>query len=656
MGFLLDAPDGAPQAATSEGCWLEAAWNRESAVDASCTRVLAGLDVSDAERRLLASAVGTEVQWGRVVGAAFCLAKVQLAAGRNSAAALTLAHAGVPYSRLARLARRGGVVSKSLNRVLSLADRVAASIRPGTGTTSSPFAVLRRLALQLKRNRAPSPQPTIDALDAFAVMGAIAHDGTGDEQLARELARMLGGRVLLHYDRGVYRTKEAQAVHTLSMWTIRQLVAAEGFRVWSVRKRPEFWRPEQRRPRGLLRVPLGGGCVVIARGRRFRSTERKAVQAVLRFFALRRTTPPDLPVPRQPGPDGAEPKPTVAEGLVGRAPAWRTVLAQVQRVAPTTCSVVLHGETGTGKERLARALHACSSRSQRPFVAVNCGALAPELVASELFGHVRGAFTGADRSREGLFAAAHTGTLFLDEVGDMPASVQTALLRVLETREITPVGSAHSRVVDVRVVCATHRDLEREVRAGRFREDLWHRLNVVTIELPPLRDRLVDLPLLAAHVLARVPGEHRLHPDASEVLARYRWPGNVRELENVLRATTLLSDQVVLTPDLLERVLESRRAARAEPAVPVPPRTAALLQALGERWCSTADLSRSLGVSPRTLNREMVPLLERGLVQQSGRAKAVRYRRDERAWRDLSRSAGDLPTRAAFSPSPRAQD
>jgi transcriptional regulator of acetoin/glycerol metabolism len=447
---------------------------------------------------------------------------------------------------------------------------------------------------------------------------------------------MLSGRVLLHYGQGGYHKREDQSVHTLSMWTIRRLVAAEGLRAWRVRKRPEFWRPEQRRPRGLLRVPLGDGCVVIARGRAFRRSELRAVRTVLRFFELRTATPPEVPVPRTPEVAGAPLTPTVAEGLVGRAEAWRRVLAQVQRVAPTDCAVVLQGETGTGKERLARALHSCSPRAQRAFVAVNCGAISPELVASELFGHVRGAFTGADRTRDGLFVMAHEGTLFLDEVGDMPASVQTALLRVLEEREVTPVGSARPRRVNVRIVCATHRDLEQMVRAGAFREDLWHRLNVVTLHLPPLRDRLEDLPLLAMHMLARMPGEHRLDPDAAEVLARYRWPGNVRELENVLRAASLLADGPILGCDLLERLLDGRRSALAARAQPLPPRTAAVLEALGDRWRSAGDLAQQLGASPRTLNRELALLVDRGLVRSTGRARACRYRRSVGTWRDLS--------------------
>ncbi len=206
------------------------------------------------------------------------------------------------------------------------------------------------------------------------------------------------------------------------------------------------------------------------------------------------------PLPAVPATAQAE---GVRDGLVGRTTVWREVLRQVGRVAETTATVLLVGETGTGKERVARTLHAASGRSAQEFVALNCGSLSSALLASELFGHVRGAFTGADRTHEGLFVRAHRGTLFLDEVADMPADMQVSLLRVLEDRKVRPVGGAHAVPVDVRLVAASGRDLLDEVAIGRFRADLYHRLDVVRIDLPPLRDRRDDIPLLVDHFLVR---------------------------------------------------------------------------------------------------------------------------------------------------------
>ncbi|QRK08639.1 sigma-54-dependent Fis family transcriptional regulator [Archangium violaceum] len=234
------------------------------------------------------------------------------------------------------------------------------------------------------------------------------------------------------------------------------------------------------------------------------------------------------------------------ERLIGGSPAITQVRAHIARVAPSDATVLVLGESGTGKELAARLLHGLSRRAHGPFVAVNCGALPPELLESELFGHVKGAFTGATQSREGLFGAARGGTLFLDEVGEAPPSVQVKLLRVLQERRYTRVGSSTEEEADVRVVAATNRDLREEVEVRRFREDLYYRLCVVPITMPSLRERPEDIPLLAqlfleraaAHNGMRVP---RLSADALQILRDYSWPGNVRELLNVMEAAVLLA-------------------------------------------------------------------------------------------------------------------
>jgi DNA-binding NtrC family response regulator len=225
----------------------------------------------------------------------------------------------------------------------------------------------------------------------------------------------------------------------------------------------------------------------------------------------------------------------------------RTVADTIRRAGPTDATVLVTGESGTGKELAARALHAESRRANAPFVALNCSALPGELIESELFGHVRGAFTGADRDREGVFEAADGGTLFLDEVGDLSPSAQAKLLRVIEEGRVTPVGTAASRPVDVRLVAATNRPLEEMCARGEFREDLLYRLQVVTLRLPPLRERRADIPALAVHFIAELARRHErpvraLSASARRALVAYDWPGNVRELRNVLERAVVLAD------------------------------------------------------------------------------------------------------------------
>ncbi len=243
-------------------------------------------------------------------------------------------------------------------------------------------------------------------------------------------------------------------------------------------------------------------------------------------------------------------------GLVGVSAPMREVARMIDAVAYSAATVLVTGESGTGKELVARALHQKSSRRSHTFVALNCGALTETLLESELFGHVKGAFTGAQRDQKGLFEAADGGTIFLDEIGDIPLSTQVRLLRVLQEGEMKRVGSAESVKVDVRVIAATHRDLPKLVKAGKFREDLFYRLNVIAIPLPPLRDRIEDVPLLAHHFLKRYAERlgkkiRTLSPEAMDLLGGYRWPGNVRELENAVeRAVVLCRGDTISAVDL----------------------------------------------------------------------------------------------------------
>jgi DNA-binding NtrC family response regulator len=245
-----------------------------------------------------------------------------------------------------------------------------------------------------------------------------------------------------------------------------------------------------------------------------------------------------------------------AEDIVGKSPQMLEVYKTLQRVAESRTSVLVLGESGTGKELVARKLHERSPRRAEHFVAVNVSAIPEGLLESELFGHVRGAFTGALATRRGLFDEAHRGTLFLDEIGDLSLPLQAKLLRVIQEHRIKPVGGNEEHEVDVRLVCATHRDLDEMVRRGSLREDLYYRLNVVSISLPPLRERRADIPLLVRHFLRKHELEAgRMAPAlsraAAEMLETYAWPGNVRELENVVERAVLLSTHGVITPDAL---------------------------------------------------------------------------------------------------------
>jgi sigma-54 specific flagellar transcriptional regulator A len=256
---------------------------------------------------------------------------------------------------------------------------------------------------------------------------------------------------------------------------------------------------------------------------------------------------------------------------VGQSRQWQDILAQAARVAKAETTVLLTGESGTGKEVVARAVHECSPRAHRPFIAINCGAIPAELLESELFGHEKGAFTGALAMRRGRFELAEGGTVFLDEIGDMQTSMQVKLLRVLQERVFERVGSCVPQRCDVRIIAATHRNLEECISRGTFREDLYYRLNVVPIDMPPLRERVADMPELIATLSERVQAAHRqslrLLPETVAALQRYRWPGNVRELANLLERLSIQSGgQPVGIADLPERYQPTDRTPPLEVA------------------------------------------------------------------------------------------
>lgn len=305
--------------------------------------------------------------------------------------------------------------------------------------------------------------------------------------------------------------------------------------------------------------------------------------------------------------------------FVGRSGAMAAVMEMVRQVAPVNATVLIQGESGTGKELVAHAIHQLSPRSTRPFVAVHCAALSPTLLESELFGHEKGAFTGATEQRKGRFELANGGTLFLDEIGEISAEVQVKILRVLETREFERVGGGETIRSDVRLVAATNRDLRAMVAAGTFREDLFYRLFVVNIELPPLREREGDAALLARHYLAHFAKEHSrevkgIAPEAMDALCAYRWPGNVRELRNVMERMVVLAQGPTLTlADVPANIRESAgtSAGGASGAVAAPSGAGAvdekteLLGALERARGNRSKAAALLGVSRRTLYRKL---------------------------------------------------
>ena len=314
---------------------------------------------------------------------------------------------------------------------------------------------------------------------------------------------------------------------------------------------------------------------------------------------------------------------------VGASEAFREVLGVAEQVAPAESTVLLGGESGTGKELFARYIHLKSKRVGGPFVPINCGALPEPLLESELFGHVKGAFTGAIRDKEGLFTVAAGGTLFLDEIGDTTPAIQVKLLRVLQEREIIPVGATEAVPVDVRILAATNKDLDKEVERGAFRQDLYYRLNVIPIVIPPLRSRRDDIPLLLEHVLARagyagsMPGGNRSQDQifterAFQSLCAYDWPGNVRELENVVERLLVLAGWVegkergkqIDLPELPEKIREKPETTLVSD-MPAPTPTMETIEQAYIKWVLTktdgnkARAAEILGIDPSTLYRKI---------------------------------------------------
>ncbi|MDY7117661.1 two-component system response regulator GlrR [Halomonas sp. SSL-5] len=253
-------------------------------------------------------------------------------------------------------------------------------------------------------------------------------------------------------------------------------------------------------------------------------------------------------------------------GIITHSPEMERLLEQARMVAASDVSVLVTGPSGSGKELMAKAIHRASRRADKPFVAINCGALPEQLLESELFGHARGAFTGAVSEHQGLFQAADGGTLFLDEIGDMPLSLQVKLLRALQERQIRPLGSTASIPIDVRIISATHRDLDRAMSEGEFREDLYYRLNVVNLRLPPLKERAEDVPLLAKHLVAQAAERHKpfvkgFSPEALKLLAASAWPGNVRQLVNVVEQCVALTGTAIIPEALVAQALAAEEQA-----------------------------------------------------------------------------------------------
>lgn len=279
------------------------------------------------------------------------------------------------------------------------------------------------------------------------------------------------------------------------------------------------------------------------------------MREVDRALAVSSTLGADMP--------GEHPGETWREAIITRSPRMEKLLGEARMMAQSDASVLIHGESGTGKELLARALHASSARSQEALVAVNCGAIPENLVESELFGHVKGAFTGAVRDSAGMFTTAHRGTIFLDEIADLPLAMQVKLLRVLQEREVRPVGAAKPHKVDVRVISASNRKLEDEVAAGRFREDLFYRLNVVGLQLPPLAERREDIALLALHFMRSLSQRYvksvtAFAPGALEALGTAPWPGNVRQLQNVIEKCVVMCTGALIPVSLVQNALSSQ--------------------------------------------------------------------------------------------------
>ncbi len=302
--------------------------------------------------------------------------------------------------------------------------------------------------------------------------------------------------------------------------------------------------------------------------------------------------------------------------IIGKSEILMEVLSQVRKIADSDSTVLLTGESGTGKELVARAIHQQSYRSEKPFITVNCGALPEGLLESELFGHIKGSFTGAIKDKDGLFKVASEGVFFLDEVGEMSPRIQVKLLRVLQEKEIVPVGGTSPIKVDIRLIAATNADLENEVSMGRFRKDLFYRLNVIPINIPPLRERKEDIPLLIDYFLKRYGQEpdgqeKKISAEAKKILCNHNWPGNIRELENILeRAVTLQDDNTIVEKDLPEKIIKGQGRVLAKTKELENPTLETIEKAyifwiLRESGWQKQRAAEILGIDPSTLYRKI---------------------------------------------------
>ncbi len=447
------------------------------------------------------------------------------------------------------------------------------------------------------------PQPELSA-GFNAVFDAM---GSAFAALGRSLVCLDSNFAVLHASSTLGDLIGQQAAANLAGRPVAELLGAELFGPGGTMRKALLEGTRQEGWRATLRVEDGSALEVSVTAAPIRHSMGSYCDPHVRWIVVLRAGAADLSTGTQP--------PTVFEGLIGRSQAMLAIFRLLEILEVSDATLLLTGASGTGKEVVARAAHARSPRRGGPFVAVNCAALPEHLLESELFGHVRGAFTGAVRDRVGRFELAAGGTLFLDEVGDTSATLQAKLLRVLQERTYQRVGESSEREADVRVIAATNRDLEAMVAAGEFRDDLYYRLRVVPIHIPPLRDRRDDIAPLAHHLLARVGARHgrllQLSPDALRVMLAFGWPGNVRQLENALEfAVAVCQGQTIHVSDLPPELQANQLP--AVPAVPAVPVIAseelgreAILEALeATRWRREAA-AEALGISRTTLWRRM---------------------------------------------------
>ncbi|MDI6740350.1 MAG: sigma 54-interacting transcriptional regulator, partial [Candidatus Edwardsbacteria bacterium] len=439
----------------------------------------------------------------------------------------------------------------------------------------------------------------------------IAHDGGADVPIGvsttriKDAAGAIQGLIAIFQDLTEVRLNENRLLEIEQLESMRELTTALLSQI-----KPEVGKIDQALD-PILRGTVDGRAAQSLAGliKQRIDTIIKTVDDYIRFARIELTG--DRPAQTAEGFSGA---------IVGQSPPFAKVMAMVRQIAPSDSTVLICGDSGTGKELLARELHRLSHRSKGPFVCINCAALPESLLESELFGHVRGSFTGAVRDKEGLFRVADGGTVFLDEVSETSPAIQVKLLRVLQEREIVPVGGTRPIKVDVRLISATNIDLARAVEQGNFRTDLFYRINVIPVLIPPLRDRPDDIPLLAEHFLRKVAAKEnsavkKLSGPAKEALLRYRWPGNVRELENAIERAVVLATGAVIEPSHLPQEAVQHDRERAPVSFDASGTTengtlkvrekAAIINALKDAGGNKPQAARNLGIHYATLCRKL---------------------------------------------------